>query len=975
MKIASIALTLFVAASTLFAQQRTDGTYTDSIRKQTTDPHFITELVDHLPASATVPSPLAFNGYIAGAQGHLTYTEDVTRYMRALEKASPRVKVFSAGRSEEGREMIVVAISDADTIAHLDRYRDITAKLADPRKLSDAEARKLIADGKPMYWATGGMHSPETGSPEMQMELAYRLAVEETPFIQAIRKNIIVLLTPVLEVDGRDRQVDLWHYRKAHPDVPTSPLVYWGHYVVHDNNRDQIGMALALSKNVSKMYFEFHPQVIHDLHESIPFLYISTGTGPYNPALDPLVIDAWQRMAYHEVDELTARGLPGVWTHGFYDGWAPNYMIWAGMGHNSIGRFYETFGNRWPITAKRIVRGMSERAWYRPNPPLPEVEWSFRDNINYQESGVLFALSYMAQNREQFLSRFYELGKRSIAKATNEGPAAYVLEGDQKRQGELANLLDLLQRQGVEIQVADTAISIEPVWPPKVAEEEKEETTGMKASHEKDAKKSGNDAKKAGKKAPEPLEFAKGSYIVRMDQPYSRLADTLLDVQYVRGNERVYDDTGWTLGYLENVSVHRIVNKGILKVKMHPWKGETPTRVSSGPLLIENHADIDLAELRFAAPRAKLLVADAPFKVGKTEYPVGTILSDGVGVDDVLARLHLETTPVRALPDVASHPLAAPRIGLIHTWQDTQDEGWWRIALESMGVPYDYLSTQTVAATPDLRAKYDVLLFPPTGDDPVDVVNGLAPGPALPWKKTALTPNLGRVDSTDDMRPGLGLQGVENLEHFVENGGLLVTARDTSTLAVQYGLARWVRVVDTKGLKAPGTILLAKVIDQKSPVAAGYDATLPVYFSRGPVLEVGILRARREPPRPSGRGGKNDPDVPQGRPFVATPQQPKPAPGEEGFQVPDDAPWYYEAYMPKPEDRPRVIATFAKGDELFLSGMLEGGNELGGKPAVIDSPRGKGHILLMSINPMWRGTTQGQYALVMNAVMNWDHLR
>ncbi|MGZ5475279.1 MAG: M14 family zinc carboxypeptidase, partial [Thermoanaerobaculia bacterium] len=355
---------LLLLAGSAFAQT-SDDEYTKQIRLFTTGPQFTTELVDHLPASPTVPTPLKVLGYIAGAEGHLTYAEDVYRYMRALEAASPRVKVFSIGRSEEGREMIVVAVSNEETIAALDRYRDITRGLSDPRKLSDAGARQLIATGKPMYYATGAMHSPETGSPEMLMELAYRLAVEDTPFIRNIRDNVIVLITPVLEVDGRDRMVDLWRYRQKNPTLPTTPLVYWGHYVAHDNNRDNIGLALNLSRNVMKAYYDFHPQVIHDLHESVPFLYVSTGTGPYNPSLDPLMIDEWHRMAYHEVNQLTQRGLPGVWTHGFYDGWAPNYMFWIGMGHNTIGRFYETFGNRWPTTENRVVRAASAREWFR----------------------------------------------------------------------------------------------------------------------------------------------------------------------------------------------------------------------------------------------------------------------------------------------------------------------------------------------------------------------------------------------------------------------------------------------------------------------------------------------------------------------------------------------------------------------------------------------------------------------------------
>ncbi|HLX09198.1 MAG TPA: M14 family zinc carboxypeptidase, partial [Thermoanaerobaculia bacterium] len=186
-----------------------DQGYSRQIRAATTGPEFMTDLVDHLPASDRVPTPEKFNGYIAGAPDHLTYAEDVHRYMRALEAASPRLKVFSIGKSEEGREMILVAIADEETIRRLDSYKEITRRLADPRQLSEEAAAQLIRTGKPMYYITGAMHSPETGSPEMLMELAYRLVVEDTPFIRSIRDNVITLITPVLETDGRDRMVDI----------------------------------------------------------------------------------------------------------------------------------------------------------------------------------------------------------------------------------------------------------------------------------------------------------------------------------------------------------------------------------------------------------------------------------------------------------------------------------------------------------------------------------------------------------------------------------------------------------------------------------------------------------------------------------------------------------------------------------------------------------------------------------------------
>ena len=198
--------------------QPNDKEYTDSIIKNTTEKFFLTELVDHLPASDKIPTPAKILGYPMGTPEKLTYTADQYRYYHELAKVTPRVKIFTAPeKSELGREQLLIAVSDEAIIARLNRYKEITARLSDPRKIDDAEAQRLIGEGKAIYWASGSIHSPETGSPEMLMELAYRLVVEDSPFIQAIRKNVIVLITPTLEVDGRDMMVDLYRYRKANP--------------------------------------------------------------------------------------------------------------------------------------------------------------------------------------------------------------------------------------------------------------------------------------------------------------------------------------------------------------------------------------------------------------------------------------------------------------------------------------------------------------------------------------------------------------------------------------------------------------------------------------------------------------------------------------------------------------------------------------------------------------------------------------
>jgi len=958
-----------------------DAAYTQAIRAATTGPQLSTGLVDHLPASATVPSPLVHHGYIAGAPGHLTYAADIHAYMRALAAASPRVKAFSIGTTEEGREMLAVAVADERTIAALDEYKAITRRLADPRALDEATARALIARGKPIYYLTGGLHSPESGSPEMLMELAYRLAVEDTPLVRSIRENVITLITPVLEVDGHERWVDLTRWYEKNPAGGVPPFVYWGHYVAHDNNRDAVGLALALSRNLLDAYLDWHPQVMHDLHESIPFLYISSGTGPYNAWLDPLMVQEWERMAITEVQTLTAMGLPGVWSHGFYDGWAPNYLFWIGMGRNTVGRFYETFGNHLPTTEDRTLRAQStDRAWYRPNPPLPTVRWSLRDNVNYQESGVLTALGTMAAEREHFLDQFYRLGQRSVAKARTEGPAAYVFTADQKRQGQLHSLMALLRRHGVEVHVADKVFALKPGWPPAKPEKKKDEG---KAEVAKKGEKGAGAAKGEEKPKDDTLSFPAGSFVVRMDQPYSRLADALLDTQYVRGEERVYDDTGWTLGLASNLTSSRIVNQDVLAVPMHAWDAVARSAAPSGldsaaAVVIASAADTDLVRLRVALPGVRMSVLDEAWKDG-VSWPLGSIIipldsGNRAAVSDALAAVHVkaETTPV--LPGGKSHELALPRIAILHTWTDTQDEGWYRIALDDLKVPYAYISTQTVAATPDLRAAYDVILFPPASAAR-EIVAGLPPGPPLPWRKTELTPNL-VVDQTDDMRPGLGLAGVANLTRFVEDGGVLLAAGEPARWAVDSGLARYVEVVKTDKLKARGSLLKASVADPRSPIAYGYDGTVPVYFGGGPVFKVGVFDGpRKASERPSGRGSKDDPDVPQARAWVAPVEEPEAKPGEEGFQLPQDLPFFSLPYLPAPELRPRVVLAFPKeADQILLSGMLDGADEIAGKALVVDCPRGKGHVVLFGCNPIWRATTQGTYALVFNTIMSWSAL-
>ena len=329
-------------------KQPLDSWYGAQIAKYTTDPVFNTPLTDYLPKAEGIPTPASVLGDVAGAPNHLPYVAEVHRYFRELAAASPRVRVYVIGKSEEGREMLAVAIADEAVLADLEANRERLAQLADPRRLDldDARADLLIGQTKPVYYITAAIHSTETGSPTSVMELAYRLAVDEAPYVREIRNKVITLITPVVETDGRDRMVDVYRWHRANPGLQAPPLIYWGKYVAHDNNRDAMGLTLKLTRNVLDTFVGWKAQVLHDLHESVPFLYDNTvGDGPYNAWLDPILVHEWQQIGWDNVQELTKLGLPGVYAHGSFDTWSPGYLMFLAATHNGISRLYETFGN------------------------------------------------------------------------------------------------------------------------------------------------------------------------------------------------------------------------------------------------------------------------------------------------------------------------------------------------------------------------------------------------------------------------------------------------------------------------------------------------------------------------------------------------------------------------------------------------------------------------------------------------------
>jgi Zinc carboxypeptidase len=938
----TVLLWALLAPVTASAQQPIDSVYTARIRELTpSDPRYtsLSDLVDYLPASPTVPTPLTTLGYVPGTVGRLSYVADINRYFRALAAASPRVKVFTLGKSDEGRELIVAAIGDDSAIAHLDAARAQLARLADPRGLGDTTRDRLIRDAKPVYWLTGSIHSAESGSPEMLMELAYRLAVDESDYVRAIRANVITLITPALETDGRDRMVDVVKLSR-HLGLPVNdviefsrdddtspqgvPLIYWGRYTQHDSNRDGITLSQTLSREFMQGFLAWHPTVVHDLHESVAFLYASTGTGPYNPEFDPLVVDEWNTLAFQEETELTRRGLVGVWNHGYYDGWAPDYTVVATANlHNAIGRFYETytaFGAECG-TSRLTVRERARR-WDRPSAPVNNARWCIRSNINYQESGALVALHYVAAHRTTYLANYAAKAEHMVARGRTSAPYAYVIPAHQRHAAAAADLVNLFRLQGAEVHVADSVFSL-------AADTVVGDTAGTHT-------------------APRPMPAVTvhpGDWVVRLDQPNAGPVRTALAIQRYRPDDPPpFDEMGWTLDAQRHVETIAVGDSSVLRGPMHLLTTDASvvgTSTGDGSVAIVRHlGDWRSAMIPWRVPPASVSVTDVPTTIEGTQYPAGTfvIRQATAATRSSLTALGADVVsvaPSAAPPAGTTHSITLPRVAVVHTWIETQNEGWVRYTFDHIGIPYTYISDQ-VLRKPGALDRFDVIVFPHVHAVGTSLLTGRPMiGPPIPWKATPLTPNLGRIDQSDDIRGGMGLEGAAALRRFVERGGLLITEGSVTTLVADLGFSPWITAAPpSRAMPSGGSVYRATVVTPASPVLYGYEPRFPVYSRQTPLLTVAPIDT-----------------LDYGGPMDA-------ATAAETERL-----------------HPRVLLAFSsRPDSVLVSGFLGATTEPAGRPALVDAPLGKGHVLLFAIRPTWRWESQGTFALLINALAEWNAL-
>jgi len=907
--------------------QRPDTAFTRAVIEYTTDPHFLPASVDSLPLDPKVPSPQQYFGTIIGAPGVMHHTTEIYGYFAALAKATPRVALDTLGRSEEGRAIILVIVGDSATVARRNAYRELTARLADPRTLPASELDRVLDRAKPIYYVNAGLHSAEMGSPEMVMELAYRLAVDDRPAIARIRDNVLVLINPVSEPDGRDKQVD-WYdrytkSRKVWDDGFPRSSPYWGKYIFHDNNRDGIQMTQAVTKTTDAAFYTWHPTVMHDLHESIPLLYVSTGTGPYNEYTDPITIGEWQTMANNDIRAVAAQGLPGAWTWAFFDGWWPGYLVWVANNHNAIGRFFETFGNagantyvRDLSTARFAGDSVTARTWYRPWPPTRKVRWSARDNTNYMEAGLLASLEYASQNGRQLLHDFWQKGENAIESGRSAPPYAFVIPAltRQRDPRRAAYLINQLKRQHIEVH-----------W-------------RMKGD-------------------------SSGDFVVLLDQPYRNLAITLLTDQKFPVNDpnAPYDDVAWTLGPLYGVTVHEVNDSSVyhwpgLQI-VHDSVAYIGTVSGTGSTYILNYraqAEVlpALYWLRGVDSQATAVAAESSFTVARHTYPIGSVIFRGLSHDEATQLglrygLDLRAAPA---PNVPTHALDLPRIAVYHTWFSTQDNGWTRYMFDRADIPYTPIDKDDLRRG-HLHDRFDVILVPNANGSVATWIHGVDSAfSPLAFDSTAQTPALGHPYSSPDITGGPGFTGLAELQRFVQSGGVVVTLGAATRLVAETGIARALEPLAARGLFHPGSVVRVKARRPDSPILYGYPDTTHVFRGNMPLYQV--------PERDRAA-------------MMVLQYGTSPLPDEKADEHPGPM-----LGMPGPAT-PAKDTTHANGktEPYVISGGVRNAKEIIGQGAIFNVPVGAGRVIAFTFDPLHRYLNLHDSPLVYNVLLNWDDLK
>jgi hypothetical protein len=602
-------------------------------------------------AAASVPSPRSYLKFEVGADRTLADWGQITGYFAKLAAAATAVKLDTLGPSTSGRPFVVATISSPANIRRIGVIRANQAKLADPRKLSAAEERRLVSTQPAVIVISCNIHASEIASSQMSMELAYRLATNDT--LQRYLENVVVLPIPSMNPDG-EQMVTAWYRKNLGTKWEGGPLPWLYHpYVGHDNNRDWYMVTQKETRLVTDLlYRQWFPEVFYDVHQQGSDgmrITVPPHVDPIDPNVDALIVRGINQVGAQMSWELESRGKSGVGDGATYDLWWHGGARSTPTRHNMIGLLTEAASVKvaTPITLdsadlKGHSRGLPryERRVNFPN-PWPGGTWRLRDIVDYELIAAEALVKLASDQRGEYVRNFVQLGRKQVELGRTQAPYAYEIPRAQPDPSAVARLVEVLRVGGVEVDSTTKA------------------------------------------------------YVVRMDQPYRAHAKDLLEVQNFPKMEkwpggpveRPYDVAGWTLPLQLGVKVVAI---------NEPLGNPRPLQQ------VRLSDSLKAGIVRVTVPCVGTVSDHAPYEVGD--------MRNTACYREVFRALKSGQVPVTMAGRPAAIP-HLPRVALYKPWTANMDEGWTRWVFEQFALPFTNVTDSIVKAA-NLRASYDVVVIP-----------------------------------------------------------------------------------------------------------------------------------------------------------------------------------------------------------------------------------------------------------------------
>ena len=757
-------------------------------------------------SKSMLPTPAEHFGHEIGEDRKLADWPQIVDYFHLLDRGSDRIQVQEVGLSTEGNPFLMAIIAAPETLADLEKYRAIQAKLADPRTVKDeAEAAALIAKGKAVILVTCSVHGTEVGATQMSTLLAHHLVTSDEPEVRQVLDNVIFLLVPCLNPDGLrivkewyDSTLGTWY------EGVNQPFLYHK-YVGHDNNRDWYMFTQQENRlAVEHAHNAWHPQVVYDLHQMGPRgprLFVPPYLDPIDSNVDPILQSEIASMGTAMFSELTGQRKAGVAVYCIYDAYTPSraYQHY----HGGIRILSEAASCRiaTPVEVNAeemtFARGIDPRMQTWNNPmPWQGGRWTLRDIVDYEYAAVMAALGNVARYRDVWLRNFYAIGVKAVQGPKK--PHAYLVPRAQRDPVTAHELLDILRFAMVELHEA----------------QEEFEAGGVR--------------------------YPAGTRVVLTAQPYGAFAKTMLEVQhypdlreYPEGPpKRPYDVTAHSLPLQMGVDAVEVQEPFQAKLQrldaVAPPDGRVVSlgggRATAHLLEAETNASFRAVN-RLLSAGARVSRAREAFVVEGRRYGPGAYVIEGARSLDstlasVAAEMGLEFAAVSAVPPVPAGLLRSPRVGLYKSWAPTAEEGWTRWIFEGYELPYATLVDAEVHQG-GLRERFDVIVLPHQPAQALLNGNNAREYPA---------PYAG----------GLGDRGSANLRAFVEEGGTIVAWDGAAEYAINHldlPVTNVLEGVPSTQFYAPGTFLRV-LLDTAHPIAYGMPARTSVMFERSPAFNV-----------------------------------------------------------------------------------------------------------------------------------------